>query len=97
MWYNLDREMYKYKITMEDETSSQQTILHNMFKAKSALLCSIDNSEEAQIEDRLVYLVRFHLKNVTELKEHGTGVKPDSKTWCCLFFIGHLWTILKIY
>lgn len=33
--------------------------------------CYIGNSEEAQLENGLAHLFRFHFRNITELKEHG--------------------------
>lgn len=55
------------------------------------MFCHTDNPEEEQIEDGLVLQVRFHFRNVTELEEYGTGIKPDPKTWLSLFCIEYLW------
>lgn len=46
-----------------------------MYKAKNAISCHIDNPEEAQIEDWLAHLVRFHLRNVSRVENNGQCTK----------------------
>lgn len=42
--------------------------------------CHIDNSEEAQIEDGLAHLLKFHFRNITAERTWAlTSYKPASK------------------